>query len=93
MSREDGFRDHGLCERCSSAPCLCDLQQRMQQAPIPRFDPPPTILQPATLTYQGPPARFLVTRNGKSEVLDLKPGDNFTLLPGDLVEVGRRPRP
>lgn len=23
MSREDGGRDHGLCEACSSAPCLC----------------------------------------------------------------------
>lgn len=32
MSREDGFRDHGLCEKCSSAPCLCANAEALRKA-------------------------------------------------------------
>lgn len=47
MSREDGFRKDGLCERCHSAPCLCGLTERMRQAQIPTLeDQSATILTP-----------------------------------------------
>lgn len=31
MSREDGFRDPGLCDSCHSAPCLCASTKALQE--------------------------------------------------------------
>jgi hypothetical protein len=40
VSREDGFRDPGLCDNCHSAPCLCANAEHLRQ----QYDARPVVI-------------------------------------------------
>lgn len=69
MSREDGFRDHGLCGLCSAAPCMC-LRMRGSQAPAVPIEPTfetdihllRTIVQAASVVWQREAGEYALAR-------------------------------